>query len=271
MRADGKRVINEDPVYYLIPYFITKKYDAMNMITLDIPEAPLREYMNAKRKEGRPVSHTALILTAYLRAAEKFPAINRFIVGRKIYQHNDVSVTMVVMKPGTNQDTQSKIHLNGQDDIFSVQNKLSGYISDNRKLEEANALDRIMPKLIRMNWLLGLVTGILRGLDRIGLLPMSLIEASPFHASLLISNLASIRTNHIYHHVYQFGTISIAITMGNMREVPKRTKNGIVFERCIPLGVVMDERIANGHYMAMAFNEVKRLLTHPELMEKLPE
>lgn len=271
MRSDGKPVAPDDPVYALIPYFISKKYDAMNMVTLDIPEEPLRTYMNQKRKEGKRVSHTALILTAYLRAAAKYPALNRFIMGKKIYQRNDFTVTMVVLKPGAEKDTQSKIHLDYSDDIFTVQDKLMGYIEENRKPEEANALDRIMPKLIRLNWLLGIVAGALKLMDRIGILPKSLIEASPFHASLLISNLASIRTNHIYHHIYQFGTISIAMTMGNMREVPRRSRDGIVFDRCIPIGVVMDERIASGHYFAQAFAEIKRNLTHPELMEKAPE
>ncbi|MBR4578779.1 MAG: 2-oxo acid dehydrogenase subunit E2 [Oscillospiraceae bacterium] len=270
MRRDGKRVFNEDPIYYLIPYFLSKKYDAMNMITLDIPEEPLRAYMNQKRKEGKKISHMALILTAYLRAAEKYPALNRFIVGRKIYEHSEFTVTMAVLKPGTAQDTQSKIHLDYSDDIFSVQDKISSYVEENRKEEEVNGLDRIMPKLIRLNWLLGFVVGLLKLMDRLGLLPKSLIEASPFHASLLISNLASIRTNHIYHHVYQFGTISIAMTMGNLREVPRRTRDGIVFDRCIPLGVVMDERIANGKVFAMAFSEIKRYLSHPELMEHAP-
>lgn len=38
MRADGKLVKNEDPMYYLIPHFLSKRYDAMNMLTLDIPD-----------------------------------------------------------------------------------------------------------------------------------------------------------------------------------------------------------------------------------------
>lgn len=56
--------------------------------------------------------------------------------------------------------------------------------------------------------------------------------------------------------------------MGNMREVPRRTKDGIVFDRCMPLGVVMDERIANGHYMAQAFAQIKKYLADPRLMER---
>ena len=268
MRSDGKRVKNEDPMYYLIPYFLTKRYDAMNMITLDIPEAPMRAYMNAKRKEGKAISHLALILTAYLHTAKKYPAINRFVVGKKIYEHNDVTVSMVVLKPGTDLDTMSKIVLDPDDDVFDVQKKITDYIDQNRQLGEANGLDRIMNVLVKMNFLLTIVIGLLRFLDRIGLLPKALIKVSPFHASLLISNLASIRTNHIYHHVYQFGTTSVSITMGNMREVPRRTRDGIVFDRCMPLGIVMDERIANGHYLAQAFALMKKYLQDPALMEK---
>ena len=271
MRKDGTRVRQEDPMYYLIPYFLTKRYDAMNMVTIDIPEAPLKAYMNEKRKEGRSVSHLALVLTAYLRTMEEYPALNRFVVGKKIYQHNDVTASMVVLKPGTGQDTMSKIHLEYTDDIFDVQEKITAYIDQNRQLGEANSLDSIMNVFMKMSWLLGFLIGLIRLADRLGLLPRWLIDVSPFHASFLITNLASIRTNHIYHHIYQFGTTSTAVAMGNLREVPRRTREGIVFDRCIPLGVVMDERIANGHYFAQAFAQFKKLLAHPELLEKAPE
>ena len=102
MRADGIRIKAADPMYHLIPYFLTKRYDAMNMVTLDIPEAPLREYMNKKRKEGRRMSHMALLICAYLRAMEEYPAVNRFIAAdKKAYQHNDITVSMVVLRPGS--------------------------------------------------------------------------------------------------------------------------------------------------------------------------
>jgi len=255
-------------MYHLVPYFLTKRYDAMNMITLDIPEAPMRAYMNAKRKEGKSISHLALILTAYLHTVEQYPALNRFIVGKKIYQHKDITVSMVVLKPGTDLDTMSKLHLELTDDVFDVQEKITSYIDQNRRQGEANGLDTIMNKLVRHGGLLSVATGLFRALDRMGILPRALIDVSPFHASLLISNLASIRTNHIYHHIYQFGTTSASITMGNMREVPRRGKDGIVFDRCIPLGVVMDERIASGHYMAQAFAVLKKYLANPALLEK---
>lgn len=265
-RADGYRVKNEDPMYYLIPQFLTKRYDAQNMITVDIPLEPLKQYMNEKRREGRRISHIALILCAYLKAAERYPALNRFIVNKKIYQHNDFTVSMVVLRPGAANDTFSKIHLNFGDDIFTVQDKIDSYINENRQNTE-NPLDKLMGTIINMNGLLSFACGLLRWADRHNLLPKAIIDISPFHASVLISNLASIRTNHIYHHVYEFGTTSVGITMGNTREIPHTVRGEITLEKCIPLGVVMDERICSGHYFAQVFAYIKELLTDPHLME----
>ena len=271
MRPDGIRVKGRDPMYSLMPYFLTRRYDAMNMITLDIPVAPLHRDINEKRAEGIRLSHLALILAAYVRTTAEFPSLNRFIGGNhKIYAHKELTVGMVVLRPGRNGDTMSKIKFDFTDDIFRVQEKIDAYITENRKVEENNSLDKLMAILLGVPLLAPLLTGILRLLDRFGLLPKVICDISPFHASLLITNLASIRTNHIYHHVYEFGTTSVAVAMGNLREVPKRTKNGIELERCIPLGVVMDERICGGHYFAQAFARMKEYLNNPTLLEGPP-
>lgn len=269
MRCDGRKATQDDPMYFLIPYFLTRRYDAMNMITVDIPEEPLRQYMNQKRREGRPISHMALLITAYLRTMDEYPALNRFIGNKTIYEHTDKTVSLVVLRPGGG-DTMSKIYLDSGDDVFAVQQKITDYIDSSRNVEEQNKLDKAMGVLLKMKGLLAFALGIVRFLDRHGMLPKALVKASPFHASFLISNLASIRTNHIYHHVYEFGTTSVAITMGNMHEVPRRGKDGVVFDRCIPLGVVMDERIASGHYFATAFSHFRQLLLKPEQLEVLP-
>ncbi len=270
MRCDGRKVSQDEPIYFLIPYFLTHRYDAMNMITVDIPEEPLRTYMNRKRKEGRPVNHMALLITAYLRTLDKYPDLNRFIGNKTIYEHVDKTVSMVVLKPGGG-ESMNKIELDDGDDLFAVQKKIESFVDTSRSEEDDQSLDKVIKILLKMKPLLGFLMAILRFADRHGLLPRGLVKASPFHASLLISNLASIRTNHIYHHVYDFGTTSVTLTIGTMHEVPRRTSEGIKFERCIPLGVVMDERIASGLYFANAFNYFRKLLAKPEQLEGLPE
>ena len=272
-RVDGRRVKNEVPMYYLIPQFMTERNDALNMTTIDIPIEPMRKYMNAKRKEGHHISHMALIMTAYAHLVGEFPSINRFVQNKRIYEHNDFCISLVVLRPGNtgNDDTMSKLYMGPEDTIFDVQRKIDEYIEVNTSgaEEDSNDLDKWMGILCSLGGLLDFAGWLLRFMDKHGLLPRALVKASPFHASLLITNLASIRTNHIYHHVYNFGSTSVTMAMGNMREVPKRGRNGeIELVRCMPIGVVMDERIASGHYLALAFARFKDMLLHPEQLEQ---
>ena len=271
-RADGKRVRKADPMYTVVPYIMDKRYDAMNMTTVDIPVEPIQSYINAKRKEGIRLSHMSVITAAYLRTVYEFPLLNNFIVNKKIYKHNEFKVAMVVLKsPTTEQETMSKVQFELDDTIFEVNDKMNAYVENNQKESTQNNTDKMIKFLVSVPGLVNIGVGLFKLLDRYGLLPKFITDLSPFHASLTITNLASIRTNHIYHHIYQFGTTSVFIAMGNTREVPKRKGDEIVFEKCIPLGVVMDERICSGLYFAKAFRSLKRYLNDPSLLEEKPE
>lgn len=272
MRADGKKLKHVDPMYKIAPYIMTKRYDSMNMITIDVPYAPMQNYINAKRKEGIAISHMSVIIAAYLRTCAQYPALNRFIMNKKVYARNEYAVSMVVLTPGTNgEETESKMYFDPSDTIFDVNNKINNFVEENRNAPKDNGMEKFMNAILSVPGLLPVGVGFLKILDKFGLLPKSIIDISPFHNSLVISNLISIRTNHIYHHVYEFGTTGIIITMGNLREVPKRKGDEIVFERTMPLGVVMDERICSGYYYARAFRTMKKYLKDPALLETPPK
>ena len=270
MRKDGRRVRNADPMYDIIPYILKKRYDAMNMIELDIPVSPMQEDLNRKRKEGYNMSHLGVVLAAYLRAAAEFPLLNRFVVNKRIYARNEFAVGMVVLKPGEGEGTMSKMYFDVKNTIFDVHNIMNEYIETNRQSGDHNATDDIMKKLLAIPGLCNLGVGLFKLLDKYGLLPRKVIEASPFHISLGITNLASIRTNHIYHHLYEFGTTSVFVSLGNLREVPLRRQGGVVFERCLPMGIVTDERICSGSYFARVCQRIKQYLANPEVLETPP-
>ena len=272
MRADGIKLRNVDPMYYIASFVMDKRYDAMNMITIDIPLDNISNYIKEKRKQGITISHMAVILAAYVRVVSEFPELNRFIVNKKPYARKELSVSMVVLKAGSNgHGTMSKMYFDKKNTIFEVNDIINHYVDENRNEPDNNGTEKLMKILLSVPGLMPLGVRVIKLMDKHGLLPKSVIDMSPFHASLLISNLASIRTNHIYHHVYEFGTTSIGITIGNTREVPKRRGEEIYFEKCLPLGVVMDERIASGSYFAMAFRKLRMYLRNPELMETPPE
>ncbi len=271
MRADGIRLRNTDPMYTVAAYIMNKRSDAMNMITLDIPVDPMQHYINEQRKNGKRLSHMAIFIAAYLRTVAAFPELNRFVVNSKIYARNEYSVAMVVLKNDKDHEgTMTKMYFDPSQTIFEVQDTINRFVEENRQTPENNGTEKLIKVLLSLPGLLPVGVGLFKWMDKHGLLPKSIIDASPFHNSLCVSNLASIRTNHIYHHCYDFGTTSVFITMGNQREVAKRKGDEIVFERCIPLGVVMDERICSGSYFASAFRVMQRYLRDPSLLEAPP-
>lgn len=272
MRPDGKRLRNCDPMYTVAAYIMDKRMDAMNAITIDIPLDPIQEYLNKKRKEGVNISHMAVIIAGMLRITAEFPELNRFIVNKKAYARNEFAVSMVVLKNGdASHGTMSKMYFDYNDTIFDVNNNINKFVEENRESPDNNGTEKLIKFLLSMPGVLPVGVGLFKWLDKHGLLPKAIIDMSPFHNTFVISNLASIRTNHIYHHIYEFGTTSMILTMGNSREVPKRKGGEIVFEKCMPIGVVMDERIASGSYFAIAFRRLKQYLRNPELLELPPE
>ncbi len=271
-RADGKRVRNMEPMYAIIPYILKYRYDSMNYITEYIPYRPIHNYIRAKRKEGYRFSHMSVLLAAYTRCVAEFPFLNRFVVNKKIYARNELCVSMVVLRPGDADGTMSKVYFEKTDTIFDVDRKINEFVSGNRAGPETNSTDKLMKTLLSIPGLVNAGIGLFKWLDLHGLLPKAIIDASPFHCSLVISNLASIRTNHIYHHLYEFGTSSLFITMGNSVEKPVYDENGVVqLERHLPLGIVMDERICSGSYFARVFRRMSQYLEHPELLEVPPK
>ncbi|MBQ9860088.1 MAG: 2-oxo acid dehydrogenase subunit E2 [Clostridia bacterium] len=272
-RADGRLLRHTDPMYRIAAHIMTKRSDAMNSITLDIPLEPIEKYIRQKKKEGRTMSHMAVILAAFNRTVCEFPALNRFVVNKRVYARNEIAIGMVVLRAGaTGAETMGKIYLQPTDTILDVEDRIQKYVEDNRDVEGSNATDKIISTLVGLPGLLRVAVSVLKWMDWHNLLPKAIIDASPMHNSLVFTNLASIRTNHIYHHVYDFGTTSMAMAAGNTREVPRRTRDGeIVHEKCLPLGLVMDERIASGYYFSQAFRRVKEYLKNPALLEEPPE
>lgn len=271
MRKDGRRIKTANAMYRVGMHIMAERSDACNMIELDIKHEPIHQYVNRKRNEGVSISHLAIVIAAYVRTISQYPTLNRFIVNKRLYARNEIAIGMVVLKPGESEGTMNKMYFKPEMTIFEIQKVLNDYIEQNRQTGDTNATDKLVNILLSIPGLCRIAVHLIKFLDNQNLLPRKIIEASPFHCSMTITNLASIGTNYIYHHVYNFGTTSMIMAMGNLREVPFRKQGEIVFERCIPIGVVMDERIASGCEYAMAFRIMQKYLKNPALLEVPPE
>lgn len=269
-RKDGKRFKGADMLYTIAPFIMDKRCDSCNSVTVHLNYDKMHEYIVKKRAEGINLSYMTMLIAAYVRVVAKYPALNRFIVNKRIYSRNDLIVAMVIQRADGAEGTMSKLNLERTDTIYDVHKKVEDFINGNRA-EDTNKTDGLMRNLTKFSWVLPPAIAIFKWADKHGLLPKAILDASPFHASMVISNLASIRTNHIHHHIYDFGTVSMIITMGNMVNIPKESEGKMVLEKHIPLGIVCDERIASGYYYSKCFRELQTLLNHPELLEAPPK
>jgi hypothetical protein len=233
----------------------------------------MKQYLNQKRKEGKRYSHLTLILAAMLRAFAEYPQLNRFVVNKRIYARNEISVGMVVLKGGKidGASTISKMKFPPDATVDEVDKIINSYIADNRREDEVNSTDKVANFLCSVPGLLRAAVNFVKWLDKHNWCPKSIIEVSPFHCSIMLTDLASIKTNSIHHHIYNFGTVSISLAMGNLREVPVRRKGEVTFERCLPLGIVTDDRITSGNILGLAFRKFQKYLEHPEVLEQPPE
>ena len=125
----------------------------------------------------------------------------------------------------------------------------------------------VLPRFMYM-----FVIWLLRVLDFYGIMPRFIYRASPFHTGVFITNMGSIGSEPIYHHIYNFGNTSVFIAMGNKRKQRVIGKDGKILERKImKLRFVADERIADGYYLSIALKYFTNLFAHPELLEVPPE
>ena len=270
-RADGYRIRTNDAMYELVPYIMPYRYDASNSVTVDIDLDLMQDYIRKCRKKGINMSHMSIIIAGALRIASQNPFLNRFVMNRKIYARNHFCVSFVTLQPGKTSDTVNKLYFSLDDDIFTVNRKVQEAIERTQQPTSQNALDKLMASLVRIPFLVGAAVSVLKFIDKYFTLPFSIINASPFHTSLFITNLASIRTNAIYHHLYEFGTTGIFISMGQPERRIEKNGETVEEKKIMPLGIVTDERIANGHYYGRCFRELNRYYKNPELLEVPPE
>ena len=267
MRPDGTRVKEASTIVSALPYVMPRRYDAQNFITEYADMEVLRRYIQEKRREGVHIPYMTLILAAYFKAYQENPKINRFIMNSKIYQRNHFCVSFVILKTradGRADETSIKVFFEDGDDIFSINRKIEEAVAQNQVAAHNNNTDKFANFLFAIPILPGLLFGLVKLMDRCGLLPRKIIDLSPFHTSLFITNLASINTNSIFHHCYEFGTTGVFVCMG--KPVPNFL-TGEYNKKIMPLGIVMDERICTGHEYALFWQTLRRYLKHPELTE----
>ena len=90
----------------------------------------------------------------------------------------------------------------------------------------------------------------------------------PCYSSVYISNLGSIKMNADYHHLFDWGTISVFAVISEKAMCPYYKEDGSYeLRNTIRLGLTIDERIADGYYFSRTIALMRHLFAHPELLD----
>lgn len=228
------------------------------------------EKLNSRQPEIK-VSIFHLFLAAGVRTMALRPHLNRFVKGKTIYQHNNIQISFVVKKELTEDAAMSnaKITFSSAETLSEVVEKTLRIVNKKRektKDQGEKELDLIM-SLPR--WLIRLFVGGFKLLDYCGLAPKGMIEADPMYTSVYMANMGSIDMDAPFHHVFNWGTASLFVTIGKLHREPVVVESGkIEANQFIDVKFTLDNRITEGMYCAKAIQLFTDFVQNPEKLEQ---
>jgi len=275
-RIEGRRVRTAPAMEQITAYFMPNRNGANNMFSESVEITELERYVRRKRREGLTgFGMTHVIMAAYVRTVAKYPALNRFIAGQKIFSRGeDIALCMTVKKDMTKDSPDSviKVHLHPGDTAADVYRKFHAQVEaakdemENTSADNTAAAFMMIPSLV-----LKFVIWLLKTLDYFGLIPRFLLEVSPFHGSVYFTSMGSLGIKPVYHHLYDFGTVPAFCAFGRKRRA-EEIKDGEIFERkYVDLKFNLDERICDGFYYAGVIKYFLRILSHPDVLDNPPD
>lgn len=251
-RSDGKRIKYEDIMMKMTPHFMKTRNDASNQIMHPVRCEDMDAWIREKsEKEGIVFNYMDCVMATIVRLLAIRQRLNRFVVRGAVYQRRNISISLTVKRSLRDEgpETTLKVPFTGEETIYEVKEKINKAIKDS--VEADNGTQKVIQKLsVVPNWLLRTSINVLRVLDGWGMLPKSLINASPFHTSVYVTYLKSIKCDAIFHHIYNFGTTGIFVAIGKEKFEPVVDFEELKVGKVMNLGITMDERFCDGFYFA---------------------
>lgn len=269
-RYDGRLLKTLEPFNKLVPYIMDKRFDAQVFAKEMVYTDKIDNFLREKRIQGYSLNYLHLFISCYVRLFAERPKLNRFIMNKRVYARKGIYISMAVKRAlhDDAEETTIKFYFTGKENIFEiveiVDQKIAECLYDGNQDETQKIVERIMslPGLTKT-----ILVGMLKRMDRHNILPKEIIEVSPFHASLFFSYLKSIKSNYVYHHLYEFGTAGIFAAVGKVKEIPIVEDGMIVVKKCCEIGYTVDERICDGLYFANSLKLLNKYLDEPHLLE----
>ncbi len=273
-RNDAYRIRDIDGLHFYMAYLMPKRTDAEVYINEKIDVTELLSYIKDKNASGeRKVTFFHCVIAAVARTIKMRPLLNRYISGKRYYMRNDISMGFTIKKRFVDhaEETLMIYHPKDSENVCAIMDRLSPKVKEAKKEknngQSVDDLLNIIKKLPKP--IMNLFMAFMNFCDVHGLMPKAFSSVDTNYCTVLLSNLGSIKCDAVYHHLNNFGTNGIVITIGEIHKELVALENGDTAVRdVVSLGVTLDERIADGFYFARSLKLIKHLFKNPHLLDK---
>ncbi|MEL6348056.1 MAG: 2-oxo acid dehydrogenase subunit E2 [Myxococcota bacterium] len=197
--------------------------------------------------------------------------MNRFTVGRRLYQRNARWLTFSMKRRKTQdgfarRSSIATVKLDHQDgETFKAfcerinsdirLNRSGKKTSTDQEFQLFNALPRpvLEPAARLVKWL-----------DYNNLLPDFFIKGDPMFTSMFVANLGSLGMDDAFHHLYEYGTCPLFLTVGKLQDTVRVVDGKATVMPMVRLRFSYDERIADGLNARYGIEAVVRVLEEPD-------
>lgn len=275
-RKDAWLVRDLDAMHLFMPYMIPGRTANEAVLNEVIDLEAVNAYLEAKNADGPEFRYTFfhVICAALAKAIALRPKMNYFISGERLYERRELNFAFVVKRQFTDASAEAlaMIAVDRDSDVSPVaqiHDKVQDFVFRTRAQNRSEGTTDKMNFLVKLpRWLLRFAVWCMYRMEAHGVLPASLINDDPYHCTVFISNLGSIRMNASYHHLANWGTNSLFVVVGEKHMHPFYAPDGTCTVReALDLGFTIDERIADGVYFSKTMRLVRHLLQHPELLD----
>ncbi len=271
-RYDASRVDLGRGFKAIFPYLMKGRNESIAYYPVAFDAEPLLAWIEEHKGTDQEISIFEAFMLALVRILRERPTLNRYIIGRRLYQRHDVVLSFAARRAYTDEaeETMILVRIRPTDDADTVLRKLRGEIrvvkdghaKDDDKLIELfmrlpRSLLRVAIKLLEW-WDFYVDTpGFLRGIDSM-------------RCSAMVANLGSVGMGAAYHHLFEWGTCSLFVTIGEVKPAVCVGEDGKpAVKRMAELRIAFDERVADGYQDARALERLSDYLANPDRLRQL--
>jgi choline dehydrogenase-like flavoprotein len=257
------------PVRRIMPFLMPTRNEAFVLFEQHVDAAPAARFLaarNAARPPERAITLFHLVLRAIGVAFGEFPRLNRFVAGSRLYERRGIWLAFSA-KQRLERDAPlftAKVPFEPAESLDTMVDRIYDALREGRSGRETHTEREVKAFLRLPAPVLRLAVRAVRRLDAWGLLPGSFSRDDPLYASAFVANLGSVGLEAAYHHLYEYGTIPIFVTIGRLHRRPVVLDDGTVASREVfTLRYTYDERIEDGFYAARALERLQARLESP--------